>query len=393
MTQAGYTRCERCGDIVCADGAVRVHTDRYRSCMQELWCRDCVDNSASQCEDCGEWYADYEISVYDVHGIGDRTLCEDCLSDHYYTCTDCGCVIVDEEAYVDDWGDTYCPDCHKAQSGKLKAYGPTYAEDFFDSGSDDYCAEIGLYLGVELETEATRDRDPEDLADALCDAIGEDRIECKEDSSLSYGCEIATQPMSPAYHLGDDSIWPDVVRVCQQHGATSHDGGRCGMHIHISRAGLAHNRDYSAAWVIDRIMRLYPEEWRRFSRRASLDQWCKIEPVQRDTETPAADLYADWGQEYHGRYRAINLTNRSTIEWRLNRGSLRLGTIRAAIEMAAGLALAANRMVTAYETPDTLTWDDVISRVADALRAHDLPTDDLTDYLERRGLAPVAVTA
>lgn len=394
-----YERCEHCGDLVPSDDVELVHTSRSYTgnTTDEYWCSDCIDNDATTCDDCGEIWSDDLISSYDVTDeYGDtvtRTLCESCIEDHYYTCEECGNLVHADNAQVDDWGDARCPNCRK--SDKLKAYGKTYASEFFDTGDGDLFAHsLGLYLGIELETEATRDEDPGSLAEDLCYEIGEDKIECKEDGSLDYGCEIVTQPMSPAYHLGSESIWPDVVRVCRNHGATSHDNGDCGMHIHISRAALSSDGYYSPSYALDRIVRTHRAEWVKFARRSCGMRWCAIDEATPDTTTPVYEKYRHWMREDHSdRYRAVNFVPTQTVEIRLMRGSLNLETIRASIEMVTGLVLVCHHYANDNIDPDTKSWDDITADVMAALTAWDMPTDDLTSYLQRRGLAPATVTA
>lgn len=390
--EAGYIQCDKCGELMRHDDAVEVHTD-YWGDTTEMWCHDCVDAHAHKCEDCGEYYDGDRITEYYIHHEGYIYLCDSC-TDEYTTCCGCGDLVHNDDICCDDYGDCYCEDCYrqKRESSKLKEYHHTYAEKFFSAGTDDVGARIRLYLGVELETIAG-DGEPELLAEDISDAVGDDRVECKEDSSLGDdGCEIVTQPMTPVYHL-TTSLWPDIISACHSHDATSHDNGKCGLHIHIDRSALTHAHGYSAAYCIDRIMRLHRDEWSCFSRRRTLGDWCQIDSVRPDTSRSCADKYADWTEEYHGRYRAINLTNNATIEWRLNRGSLRLTTIRACIEMAAGLALAANSIVLNGIDPDTLSWDDFIRRVRAQLEMHHIPEADLNAYLQERGLAPTTTTA
>lgn len=391
-----YEYCERCGDLTPIDEMRTVNVLVSRGQGTETWCYDCCEDHARACDDCGELWSDNYIDCYEVTGSTGNTetrdICSSCYEDDYYVCEGCGNLVSFTNAYVDECGDAYCPACCEHE-GKLKPYGKTYATNFYKISQDPYAA-IGLYLGVELETEATRDGCPEDLAADICDGIGEDRVECKHDGSLESGCEIVTQPMTPAYHLGDTGIWSDVVRICHGHGATSHDNGNCGMHIHVSRSALSSDGDFSPTWCLDRLMSTHRAAWVKFARRSCGMSWCSIDEQEPDTATPARDKYDDWREEYHGdRYRAVNLTNSATVEWRLCRGSLNLETIRASIEMIAGLVLVCDKYADAGTDPDGKSWGDLIADIVAELKSWDTPTGDLVSYLKRRDLMPETVTA
>lgn len=394
--RAGYEHCEHCGYW-----AQDLQTVNTGDCAgdTERWCADCVENDAVECDECGELWSEDAIVCTDAYDHdGNRVvmnLCPDCISDHYYTCSNCNDLVHEDAVEWSDDDDPLCPDCYgELCSKKLKPYGKTYATHFFDAGGYDRCASAGLYMGVELETEATATCDPEALAERLCDAVGDDKIECKYDGSLTYGCEIATQPMSPSYHLSADfSPWTKVIDVCRAEGATSYDNGECGLHIHLSREfferdGVARS---TYEYVLSRLMTLYCDQWKAFSRRKDFG-WCRIEPISERPRVTTETLWdaVDKWHEPGTRYAAINTANSHTIEWRLCRGSLNPETIRATLEMAAGLAIAARDYALDGRNPDCDTWEGLISGIRLSLKRWNLPHSDLDAYLERRHIAAAA---
>lgn len=79
-----------------------------------------------------------------------------------------------------------------------------------------------------------------------------------------------------------------------------------------------------------------------------------------------------------GRYAAVNLTCDNTIEFRLFRGSLRLETFYAALELTHYLCHLAKRL--SDEEFQTMTWSDFVN----GIDGEQYP--ELLEYLKTRGL-------
>lgn len=266
LIAAGYVKCDHCGEWIDEDETTEVdgetwcsacvdsdaepcdHCGEYHNnsdnletvhvwisyrcdTIDEAWCESCRDDSTYTCDSCGEFYAGFgdcygETLVHGRDGEENyRHLCPSC-EDQLPHCYGCGSAL-ETDCYRDAYGDAYCCDC-KPESKYLQGYDHTYASNYYRAKDDPTPA--GLYLGVELETEAYRTENPEALARDVIMAVGDERVVCKEDGSLTDGCEIVTQPMSAAYHLaplddlGGRRLWDVILDTCAEHNARSHNG-------------------------------------------------------------------------------------------------------------------------------------------------------------------------
>lgn len=423
--------CERCGHACDRSDAQTVHTPNG----DETWCECCADEHASSCEDCGELYpngsdafvtiigrggcesyvcrdclnfGDYMrcdhcgtwfsptshmVSTYEDYTGEVLTLCDSCLEDDYTTCERCGRVCREDDAESIN-GDYCCPDCaeryrDEMDSPELQSYGHTYASKFYNVGGlKDYCERKGLYLGIELETVA--DDAPGALATHIVDAAekyGPACVECKRDSSLGdYGVEVASQPGTPAWHMG--GVWADIVRACVDDNARSHDAGSCGLHIHVSRKFFKDSG--RGAYVLDRLFQRFAHQWVKFSRRNSyeIEQWARMGSggiVGYRGESTRAKIDA-WDAEKCTRYQCVNTQNYNTIEIRLWRGTLNLETLYATIEATAALCIIAHTLESCPEYAETLTWSGIKTEMFAALDIYGIPSAELSAYLTSRGL-------
>lgn len=402
---ARVERCDRCG---------RYHmpecmTDVWVCGTTERWCDDCVSNEALQCDVCGEWYISTSsaIGTYDARDCdGDyteMTLCDTCLEDDWVTCSECGYITRTENATYDEDEDEWrCARC--SRSRYLHGYGHTSAREFLSLAQAD--RRRGLYLGVELETEDARECSPDELAKDVMTSSGgrwESALECKTDGSLSSsGVEVVSQPGTPEWHLEEGGVWDDVLEALVARGARSHDGGRCGLHVHVNRKYLACKADpyyepgQRAAYVLDRLIQGHAPEWRRFSRRGSRLNYCSMGQVSEDGWSDS-DFYSDCSttcdkmdklrrSKGGDRYQAVNDTNSSTVEIRLWRGTLNRATFRATLEASAALAIIARALAPYPDAVELISWADLKVEIRAALDGAGLPHDDLDAYLVSRGL-------
>ena len=370
--------CDRCGDLYASDTCTGVHTTSRR--WAEGYCPDCAEDHATRCDVCGEYWDNNHIAEYEIYGRGYNEVCEECREDFYF-CEDCD-NLVDGDDVVEIDGYFYCPDCAE-QYTVIQGYGHTYANQFYRMNGE---PDTGLYLGIELETEC--DGDPNIAAGTLKRFIGGERQDIKQDGSLNDGFEIATQPMTPRYHI-ESGYWRDVVKVLRDYNCRSHDPGTCGLHIHISRDYFDNQ---SQICTLDRLIQTHSTEWIRFSRRegGSADRWCNIETdydlgiKPNDPDYVKREKWVSC-KSRGDRYKALNLTNSRTVEVRLWRGTLKLQTLLATIEATAGLAILAKESRKPYEY-EHMPWGCVCTRIARALDAHGIDSKAFKAYLLERGL-------
>lgn len=250
-----------------------------------------------------------------------------------------------------------------------------------------------LTFGVELECEPRNDggnvrMDAYALSDRI-DEIPGGRTYCKSDGSLSNGVEIVSHPGTLAHHMYV-MHWRQIQRTCEKAGFRSHDAANSGLHVHVGRAQLGSTdaeRDETIRKV-QVLFALYTAELTRFSRRrrSCLEQWAPFRSFGASPEniraTRATPL-ASWARSYvpthednhNNRYAAVNVTNSTTVEIRIFRGTLKRDTLIAAIQLVSNVF----EYAMAHDWADirTSTWADV---------AACKPYKELVNYMIARNL-------
>ena len=360
-----FEYCEHCGQIVRREDSWYVDDTAL--------CGECCDAEARQCEGCGEWHL-YRNMVQ-IEGTDDY-VCErwDCMERAMVDlCEGCGYYFYHQDLTAAHDGCCYCEDCAPNHSGILD-YSEKPEPEFYGERSH-------LHMGVELEVD-----NGVCVNDFITDAATPE-IYFKEDGSLSSdgGVEIVSHPCTLDYHKG---LWDNIIDAAKAHYFTSHDAGTCGLHVHIDREYLGEfetERDYTTACIV----MLFDKFWKqlvRFSRRTEnqLSQWCErtgLELTKADMSAPekVADKLQDKANN-EGRYKAVNLQNRNTVEFRLFRGTLRRETFYATLELCQVIV----DWCKTHRIPElaALTWGELISSQ---------PTEYLVDYCNLRGIDPEAL--
>lgn len=287
-------------------------------------CPDCLSAQTVICADCGR-----RISREENAGSGGRPLCPDCYFRSYYTCSRCGRIIYMSDAYFrpgdEEEDEPLCCDCYSLCAHAINDYYFKPEPIFYGKGP--------RFFGVELEIDGGGER--ADYAEALLRTANTDRerIYIKHDGSLDDGLEIVTHPMTLDYHL-TQMPWQAVMDEAVRLGYTSHQGGTCGLHAHVNRSAFGATeaeQDQCIARVLYFFER-YWEELLKFSRRTQrqLDRWA-ARYGYKDRPMDILD-HAKKG-DGAGRYSAVNLQNRDTVEFRMFRGTLKYNTLAATLQM------------------------------------------------------------
>lgn len=284
--------CSYCGCVINVRDSINMDGD--------LYCEDCV----ILCD-----YCDCPSLAEFSHKVGECTYCYRCFIRHVSECISCHETFLDEHLSEDG----YCINCRDNKIIQEYSYKPD--PKFFGEGP--------LFLGVELEID--QGDYPEKTAQAMEDTAS-GLLYFKEDSSLDSGFEIVSHPMSLEYHI-KEAPWDKVLEIAKSSNYTSHNAGTCGLHVHVSREA------FSDLDIMNLLMftELQWEFLKIFSRRdaSRLSRW--------------ADRYGlsgvETGEELltkaknSGRYRAINLSNFYTIEFRMFRGTLNPVTFKATLQL------------------------------------------------------------
>ena len=350
-----FFTCEECGEIHRIDDMVVVDRNYASECYV---CEDCAERDYYHCEDCGEW-----VSARHVYYDSNLTICDDC-ADNYVTCYDCGDVVhMDDAYYNEDDEEYYCRDCapDHQRSRAIHDYGYKPSPEFhLDEGE---VRSETLTFGVELEVD--NGSSPNLLAEELAD-LGEP-IYMKHDGSLDEGVEIVTHPCSLSYHESTLD-WCQISATCHEHGFKSHDTSTCGLHIHVGRAQMGDDPD-SRAVTAGNLVLLTNAIWDQlvlFTRRteSKLSRWAARNEIPELNTMPellddALLTRAALNTSKNGRYQAVNLSPRDTVEFRIFRGTLKVTTLMASLQLVSNLTKYAMT-----HTPTeclTATWEDVLS--------------------------------
>ncbi len=293
--------------VCCAHCGEEFELDEVYEMEEELYCLDCLDELTVVCSDCGK-----RIWSQNNFGNEDAPLCEYCYNNHYTICEECGRTIhLDDAYYIDgDSDEAYCYNCYTASNKErcLHDYGYKPEPIFYGEGI--------RYFGMELEIDYGG-KDNEN-ARKLCEVANEDceNIYIKTDGSLDEGIEIVTNPMTLEYHRAQ-MPWLAVIQKALDLGYKSHKTGTCGLHIHVNRTSLGECLSQQED-TISKILFFVEKFWDellRFSRRTEyqMNRWAsrygfKEKPKQVLDNAKKSGL---------GRYTCVNITNYSTIEFRM----------------------------------------------------------------------------
>lgn len=316
--------------------------------------QEILENYLTTCEDCGEWESQDEMrSTYNDHDI-----CRSCMeneyewSDYYDTYVhresarsgidrngnDVTVHRDDDDFEYDDEEDCYV---HHEYKGRIigsyhsskSSFSPissvwTQANSFYISKIVDIHnppPRLERYFGVELEVEV-KHGDRVDCATAINDVVNDGKVGkfCffENDGSLSHGFEIITQPMGLDLHA---KFWEWVNNKDLSRGLLSHNTSTCGLHVHVSRLGLTRLQLSKMVAFVN-----HPDN------RALLEALARRYGSNYATYSSTKRI-GNALREANGRYEALSLDPRRTIEFRMFKGSLKYESIMSAVEFANAL--------------------------------------------------------
>lgn len=354
--------CDECGHICEAGKAVHM--------ADVLLCPDCAERLTVECRNCDEriWRAD----------AIDDNLCNSCYESYYVICTDCNNVVhYDDAFYTESDEDVhdypYCEICYHKLEGNHCIHDYYYKPEPVFFGYDD-----NLYMGVELEIDEGGEY--EENAEKILELAnrGDEYVYLKHDGSLNYGFEIVSHPMTLNYHKSN-MPWKDILIKAINMGYKSHQAVTCGLHIHVSKPALGDSYEEREN-VIARLVYFYEKFWAeilRFSRRteSTANRWASRYGGVLSTCKNSLDTAKKAGL---GRHTAVNLSNNSTVEFRIFRGTLRYETFIATLEFTHYLCKLAMKLND--ELFQSMSWLDFVSGIDKA----EYP--ELIDYLKIRRL-------
>jgi len=185
-------------------------------------------------------------------------------------------------------------------------------------------------FGVELEIQVTSSSNNLDaMAGRVHDlvnpsgAVGE-YCYFERDGSIGHGFEIVTQPAGLDLHRDKFAMFlnnPDVKK-----GMRSHEGGSCGLHVHVGREYLTQAQIYRIQSFLNDVRN---EGMIRMIARRYGAGFCRVKPEMAK--------FTPYGKSNGDRYEMLNIQNEHTVEFRIFRGSLRYESVMAALEFCNAL--------------------------------------------------------
>ena len=293
---------------------------------QEL-CQVCLEEETLICSCCGE-----RIWRDENAGAEDIPLCRHCYDYHYTECSRCGRLIRSEDArYLsddpEDDEEPLCSDCYSRSARECAIHEYYYKPEPLFRG------EGSRFFGVELEVDGAGERSAYASRVLELANLQIENIYCKHDGSLDDGFEIVTHPMTLAYHE-KEMPWKDVLAEAIHMGYTSHQAGTCGLHVHVNRDTFGKTVAEQEA-CIARVLYFVEKHWEellKFSRRSQrqLERWATRYGYKEHPKEILDNAKKGYGG---GRYSLVNLQNEDTIEFRIFRGTLKLNTLIATLQL------------------------------------------------------------
>ena len=330
-----YIICYHCGNAVDKSDTIYCETNG------EEYCIDCADNILRYCDCCENYFLPCDMVRF---CDSDSQYCDTCASAEGYRCHDCG----DWYRYSDSgsWnGDYwYCYDCYG--NNMLDSYHSMKGDGYYEFYGDESRRDAP-YMGFELEVDSSERQNIGSAIKYASRKFG-DFLHFEEDGSLNYGFENISHPASLSYHLSRMGDYKDLFDEYTSEGFTSHNNGRCGLHIHIDRTFFGKNEDSAIA----KLLYIFEKHWEnlmKFSRRTSGQlHWCCRYKTEVSDSIKEIVEKSKRSSCCYSRYYAVNLTNENTIEIRMWRGTMNKETFEATLKFTDRLArLAKNRSAVA----------------------------------------------
>ena len=335
-------------------------------------CDDCLQNETFICDRCNDRFWNDENA-----GDGDTPLCESCYDHSYTRCEACSAVIHTDDAYYleddDDSEYPYCSYCHERQETQNYIHGYSFKPTPIFHGD----STTNRYFGVELEVDEGGQNQNKAHSVILIANREEENIYIKTDGSLHDGFEIVTHPMTLQYHM-NKMPWEQLTEKALDLSYKSHKTETCGLHIHVNRNTFSDDysmQEKSISRVLFIVERFW-EELLRFSRRteSQIRQWA----ARYGFASEPHKILDTAKKNGYNRYTCVNITNTSTIEFRIFRGTLKTNTIKATIQLVDYICTVAFSM--GDNTLEKLDWCSFV----EIIDQYKYP--ELIQYLKERRL-------
>jgi hypothetical protein len=213
-------------------------------------------------------------------------------------------------------------------------------------------------LEIELDTdekEISKSSFRNKCAEILVFNENRDHYFLEKDATLRYGFEITTQPhtVEAMYEFIDNMA--DAFAELSKTGATD-EARRAGLHIHLSKTFFGEEKETRKENIAKLLYFFanHPEEIKKLGRRKSMKK-CKVLPLVSKEQAIdyVEQTYGVTGLDRYlvDRDVALNIRNKSTIEFRAMQTTLNTEILKAEFALTLWLA----------EKSRTITWEDANS--------------------------------
>ena len=329
--------------------------------VTQYWCRSCTSDTR-RCGGCSTRYDEDSASINIIEvstGRQRSTFCyfEECYIGNVWVCA--------TDGKVNYTGDSFCATCDRDKDGNLQrcrcGNGSSDSPVHTSSCQPNlvfHGIATEIMMGFELEMEFTRG-----LRDAAQFAREKLQIpeiaQLKNDGSLNNGFELVTQPHTLTAYSEQTTLWDTIRELRDDYGARSWDPKSCGFHIHLGRDGFSNGKHMHR--FIEFIYR-HPEEMMKFGGRKST--YARFDDVWGFDvyDRPIFSFEMKGGENLNGgeKYTAVNTSKQATIELRFMRGTTKIESIFAYLQMAHAIA-----EYTRTEAEGWCDWDNFASWVVD----------------------------
>ncbi len=247
--------------------------------------------------------------------------------DNFYFCETCGCYIEDSTDY---YGSDLCIWCHDEyiKYHPIQDYCESHHQKIFyyGAGEDNFA---GLGFELEVENSNNGNNAHNKIASEIIENCGFDTHELRYawDGSVEEGFEIISMPHTVRDFWDKAQKWESMLKFLNEKGYYSHNGGHCGLHIHVSRLMFGKTEEEQDR-AIAKVYTFFDENWSelvKVSRREYFGYCDKNKLYSLRDSDPVKVKYNLWrknakGDGGHGN--ALNNRNKATFEYRLGRGTL-----------------------------------------------------------------------
>lgn len=364
---------------ICSESVEEVHSvncELYNPSARV--CSSCLEDCPT-CEECNT----STIPQYTHTSLSDeRTLCSECYWEETVSCEECTThILSDNSCYHEDTDRSLCEDCYgearhneEREDERAECDSP---EDYDWSAILDYHhpitwtkrgdTRLSPLMGVELEIGYRIN--PSERVLSTLEKYLQGIAVAMYDGSINNGCEIITEPMTVEKHK--EINYRELFEKLRKMKCRSHNGGDCGLHIHLSRDAIKkrHLRKLRTFLAVNKAP-IFKLSRRNDSRYAY--------PPHTELSWLPHNFWYNARYGSSEKYSWLNESPRHTIEFRMFRGTLDHLSFKACLQF---VALLPSFLSThgATHCMSVASWNSFV--------LHSLKyTKDFKEYLVRRDI-------